>query len=375
MKNENNIFRVKDVDKETRARLGELKVHNTEIETPVFMPVGTYAAVKTVSPHELYQIGVDIILGNAYHLYLRPGVEVIRKHGGIHHFTGWGKAYLTDSGGFQIFSLSPLREITNAGIYFRSHIDGSRNFFSPEDVIDIQTEIGADIIMPLDICTRIPVTFEEAEEACSITLQWAERSKVEWEKMGKKNHLFGIVQGNAFEKLRERCAEKLVVMNFPGYAVGGLSVGEDKETMYRVLEFTTGFLPVNKPRYLMGVGSPEDILQAVIRGIDMFDSVLPTRNARNGTVFIPGGKLVLRNSQFRDDISPIQEDCDCYACKNFSRGYIRHLFNTREILGYRLATIHNLCYIQNFMAELRKAIKEKKLRKFVQSYNTGNLKI
>jgi len=373
MGEERGIFRIEQKDGATGARLGVIKVHGLDIQTPVFMPVGTYAAVKTVSPHELYDIGADIILGNTYHLFLRPGVEVICKHGGIHHFTGWDKAYLTDSGGFQIFSLSPLREITPEGIFFRSHIDGSRNFFSPEDVIDIQEQIGADIIMPLDICTRIPVNFEEAKKACTITLQWAERSKLEWEKRGKRKHLFGIVQGNVFEKLRERCALSLVDMNFPGYAVGGLSVGEDKPTMYRILDFTIGLLPEDKPRYLMGVGSPEDILQAVIRGVDMFDSVLPTRIARNGTVFIPGGKLVLRNSQFRNDTSPIQKGCDCYTCKNFSRGYIRHLFNTREILGYRLATIHNLFYIISFMKKLRDAIREKKMETLIQQYNEGRL--
>jgi len=364
-------FKLLKKAKKYNARIGRIYIRNLEIETPIFMPVGTYAAVKTLSPRELNEIGAEIILSNAYHLSQRPGSKLIRKLGGIHRFTGWNKAFLTDSGGFQIFSLSPLRKIMQSGIEFRSHIDGSKNFLSPEDVIDIEDDIGADIIMPLDICTKIPGSHKEAEEASLITLEWAKRSKERWLKNKSENSLFGILQGNAFRDLRERCAKEIVDIDFPGYAIGGLSVGEDKPTMYDILDFTSGFLPSDRPRYLMGVGAPDDIIEAVLRGVDMFDSVLPTRNARNATVFIPGGKVLLRNSENMEDDSPIQNDCSCYTCRNFSRAYLRHLFKTREILGYRLATIHNLYYIINFVSRLREAIKNDNLEKFIQMFHQG----
>ncbi len=366
-------FSVIKNDKSSNARAGLLEIRGREIETPVFMPVGTYAAVKTVSPMELKDLGAEIILSNAYHLFLRPGTRIIEKSGGIHRFTGWDRGFLTDSGGFQIFSLSSLRKIDRKGISFSSHIDGAKHFLSPEDVIDAENKIGADIIMPLDICTEIPASYEKSKEAADITIEWARRSKNEWERTNSAAALFGIVQGNQYQDLRESCALKIMDMGFPGYAIGGLSVGEEKETMYNILGILSDILPREKPRYLMGVGAPEDILEAVLNGTDMFDSVLPTRNARNGTVFIPGGKLVLKNSANREDFGPIQEDCVCYTCRNFTRAYLRHLFKTREILGYRLSSIHNLHYIINFVAKLRNSIKEGKVEKFKNKFYKGEL--
>ncbi len=365
-------FSVEKCDK-SGARAGRLNFRGFAINTPVFMPVGTYAAVKTVSPQELESAGAQIILSNAYHLHLRPGEALIKKLGGIHEFTGWKRGFLTDSGGFQIFSLSPLRKISRKGISFRSHIDGSKEFLTPEDIIHIENDIGADIIMPLDVCTAPNITHEEAAGAAEITNEWAEISKNIWERSGAQNTLFGIVQGTVFEDLREKCARLLCSLDFPGYAVGGLSVGEEHAVMYRMLQRTVQFLPEGRPRYLMGVGSPDNILESVIRGIDMFDSVLPTRNARNATVFIPGGRLLLRNSSNREDERPIQDGCSCYTCSHFSRAYIRHLFKTREILGYRLATIHNLFYLLNFVKRLREAIIDERLEAFRDSYYRGEL--
>ena len=361
-------FSVINIDKSSKARVGLLNIKGREIETPVFMPVGTYAAVKTVSPEELKALGAEIILSNAYHLFLRPGVRIIEKSGGIHRFTGWDRGFLTDSGGFQIFSLSSLRKIERKGISFNSHIDGSKHFLSPEDVIDAENKIGADIIMPLDICTEIPAFYEKSKEADDITIEWTSMSYNKREKTNSTAALFGIIQGNQFQDLRESCAIKIMDMEFPGYAIGGLSVGEEKETMYKILDFLSGIMPAEKPRYLMGVGAPEDILEAVLKGIDMFDSVLPTRNARNGTVFIPGGRLVLKNSANKEDFGPIQKDCACYTCRNFTRAYLRHLFKTREILGYRLSSIHNLHYIINFVAKLRNSIKEGTVEKFKNNF-------
>lgn len=364
-------FILHEKDHDTKARIGTLTVRGRKIETPLFMPVGTYAAVKTVSPGELEDLGAEIILSNAYHLFLRPGDETIKKLGGIHQFTGWKKGFLTDSGGFQIFSLSPLRKICRQGISFSSHIDGSKYFLTPENIIHIEQNIGADIIMPLDICTKIPTPYEDAQEAVNITIEWAERSKKEWETDSAYSTLFGIIQGNIYKDLREHCIKKIADISFSGYAIGGLSVGEEKSSMYEMLDLITDFLPDNSPRYLMGVGAPEDILEAVVRGIDMFDSVLPTRNARNGTVFIPGGRLLLRNSENREEVEPIQKDCGCYTCRNFSRAYLRHLFKTREILGYRLATIHNLFYLFNFVSKLRGAIKQGSIDTFMSEFHKG----
>lgn len=367
-------FSVQETDSRSKARAGSLTLRGREIETPIFMPVGTYAAVKAVSPQELKELGAEIILSNAYHLFLRPGEEIIKKSGGIHGFTGWDRGFLTDSGGFQIFSLSSFRKISREGIAFSSHIDGSKHFLTPEDVIGIEENIGADIIMPLDICSEIPAVYETAKEAVEITLEWAGRSKSEWERNGFPAfpaELFGIVQGNKYKDLREYCARKIVDISFPGYAIGGLSVGEDKKTMYDIIDVVTDLLPDCKPRYLMGVGAPGDILEAVTRGVDMFDSVLPTRNARNGTVFIPGSRIILKNSENREDTKPIQENCGCYTCRNFSRAYLRHLFKTREILGYRLASIHNLYYIIDFVAKLRDAVKKGTVEKFRNAFDRG----
>lgn len=355
------------------ARAGKLIVGGKVVHTPVFMPVGTYAAVKTVSPDELKEIGVQIILGNAYHLFLRPGEKIIKKLGGVHRFTGWDRVYLTDSGGFQIFSLSPLRKVDDGGVSFRSHIDGALKYLTPEDVIKIQNDIAAEIIMPLDVCTGVGIGHEDAREAARITVDWAIRSKKAWESTCSGAELFGIVQGNFYTDLREISARRIVELDFPGYAIGGLSVGEDRETTKRMIELVVSLLPEDRPRYLMGVGAPADILEAVCMGIDMFDSVLPTRNARNATVFIPGGKLLLRNSEFKEDEKPIQNNCQCYTCKNFSRAYLRHLFKTREILGYRLATIHNLYYIVHFVSELRRSIIEGKLSWFREEFKRGSV--
>jgi queuine tRNA-ribosyltransferase len=342
-----------------------------EVQTPVFMPVGTYAAVKTLSPQELREIGASIILSNAYHLFLRPGSNTIKKLGGIHRFTGWDGGFLTDSGGFQIFSLSPLRKIERRGVTFQSHLDGSHHFLTPEDVVHIENDIGADIIMPLDVCSSAVASQSEVMEAADITREWAKRAKKTWERSESNSTLFGIVQGGMFHDIRRWSAQHTVQLDFPGYAVGGLSVGEDKGTMYEVLEHTCALLPSEKPRYLMGVGAPEDILEAVIRGVDMFDSVLPTRNARNATVFVEGGKLLLRNAIHREDARPIQESCTCYTCKNFTRAYLRHLFKTREILAYRLATIHNLHFLLEFVSRLRSAIEDGSLPQFREDFYNG----
>jgi queuine tRNA-ribosyltransferase len=365
------LFSVKKSIKNRKARVGVMRIRGREIHTPIFMPVGTYAAVKAVSPEELKAIGAEIILSNAYHLFLRPGEGLIRNLGGIHQFTGWDRGFLTDSGGFQIFSLSGFRRISSEGIHFRSHIDGSAHFLSPEDVIKIEEDIGADLIMPLDIPTAIPTSYENAKDACVKTIEWARRSKERWERGHKKAALFGIVQGNIYKDLREECVSTLVDIDFPGYAIGGLSVGEDKSTMYEILDLTTGHLPYEKPRYLMGVGAPDDILEAVLRGVDMFDSVLPTRNARNATVFIPGGKLLLRNAEYKNDAQQIQQECGCYTCRHFSRAYLRHLFKTREILAYRLATIHNLFYIMSFVSKLREAIYNEQIERFIEDFKVG----
>jgi queuine tRNA-ribosyltransferase len=350
------------------ARTGVLTVHGRQVATPVFMPVGTYAAVKTLSPRELEEVGAEIILSNAYHLHLRPGEELIRNLGGIHRFTGWSRGFLTDSGGFQIFSLSSLRKVTPEGISFTSHVDGSAHFLSPEDVVEIESKIGADIIMPLDVCTSAPSSEREASEAAGITILWAQRSKAAWTRENGSASLFGIVQGNLFRHLRESCADRLVDLDLPGYAIGGLSVGEAKADMYEAIEYTARRLPEHKPRYLMGVGDPADMLEAVLRGIDMFDSVLPTRNARNASVFVRGGRLLLRNSEHRGDERPIQEGCGCYTCAHFTRAYLRHLFKTREILGYRLATIHNLSFIAQFMASLREAVRASRVEEFRKAW-------
>lgn len=358
-----------------KARLGKLHTPHGIIETPAFMPVGTKATVKTMTPEELKEIGSQIILGNTYHLYLRPGHQLIEEAGGLHKFMNWDGPILTDSGGFQVFSLGDLRKIEEKGVEFRSHIDGSKHFISPEKSIEIQNALGSDIIMAFDECTPYPSDKEYVKNSLERTTRWAERCK-DAHKNPHTQALFGILQGGMYKDLREQSAKELLDLDFPGYAIGGLSVGEPAELMNDVVEFTTPFLPKNKPRYLMGVGSPDYLFEAVIRGIDMADCVLPTRIARNGTVLTSKGKIVVRNAQYKKDFSKLDSQCDCYTCENYSRAYIRHLFNVNEILGSRLTTIHNLYFLLKLMENIREAIKEDRLmdyrEKFYKSYGYIN---
>lgn len=349
-------FSVVKQDTSCRARLGLLHTLHGTVETPVFMPVGTQAAVKTMTPEEVKEVGGRLILSNTYHLYLRPGHELIREAGGLHRFMNWDGPILTDSGGFQVFSLGPLRKISEEGVTFRSHIDGSEHFFSPEKAVEVQEALGSDIAMVFDECAPYPCTHEYALEALRRTTRWARRCKDAHRR--EDQVLFGIVQGSTFADLRRRSAQELTELDFPGYAIGGLSVGEPKELMYEMLDETVGFLPQEKPRYLMGVGSPDCLVEGVIRGIDMFDCVLPTRIARNGTVLTRNGKLVVRNAEYAHDFEPLETGCNCYACRNYSRAYIRHLLKAGEVLGIRLTTIHNLYFLQNLMKEIRDAIRE-----------------
>lgn len=350
-------------DSRTKARLGKLQTPHGVIDTPVFMPVGTQATVKTMSPEELKEIGAKIILSNTYHLFLRPGHELIAKAGGLHKFMNWDGAILTDSGGFQVFSLGDLRKITEEGVEFRSHHDGSKQFLSPEKAIEVQMALGSDIVMAFDECTPYPSTHEYAKSSAERTTRWLQRCKNTLTTTDKQA-LFGIVQGGMFEDLRKQSAKEITELDLPGYAIGGLSVGESKELMYEVLDYTVPLLPQEKPRYLMGVGSPDALIEGVMRGIDMFDCVLPTRIARNGTAMTRYGKLVIRNAEYADDFSPIDPTCDCYTCQNYSRAYIRHLIKADEIFGHRLMTIHNLQFLINLMAEIRHAIAEDRLPEY-----------
>ncbi|MEW8996827.1 MAG: tRNA guanosine(34) transglycosylase Tgt [Thermoanaerobacter sp.] len=360
-------YRLIKKDSRTNARLGILETPHGVIETPVFMPVGTQATVKAMTPEELKEIGATIILSNTYHLYLRPGHKIIEKAGGLHRFMNWDRAILTDSGGFQIFSLSSLRKIKEEGVEFRSHIDGSKHFFTPEKVIEIQNALGSDIIMSFDECAPYPADYEYVKKSMELTIKWAERGK-RAHKNTEKQALFGIVQGGTYEDLRKECAQRLVDMDFPGYSIGGLSVGEPKNVMYDIVDLTTEYLPEDKPRYLMGVGSPDDLIEGVIRGVDMFDCVLPTRIARNGTVFTSKGKLIVRDAPYAEDFSPLDEECDCYTCRNYSRAYIRHLFKANEILAARLATIHNLYFLIKLMERIREAIRQDRLLEFKKQF-------
>ena len=349
--------------KETKARLGKIVTPHGEIETPVFMPVGTRATVKTMTPEEVKDLGAKIILSNTYHLYLKPGHDLVQEAGGLHKFMNWHGPILTDSGGFQVFSLGELRKIKEEGVEFRSHIDGSKHFISPEKSIDIQNALGSDIMMCFDECVPYPADYDYAKQSMERTTRWAERCKnhhKDWDKQA----LFGIVQGGMYRDLREQSAKDLVKMDFNGYAVGGLSVGEPMELMCEVLDYTTPLLPKDKPRYLMGVGSPDYLFEAVIRGIDMADCVLPTRIARNGTAMTSQGKVVIRNGKYSRDFGPLDTECDCYICKNYSRAYIRHLFNVDEILALRLTTIHNLYFLIKLMERIRESIREDRLLEF-----------
>ena len=344
-----------------KARRGEMKLNHGVVQTPIFMPVGTYGTVKAMAPNELEEIGSQIILGNTFHLWLRPGLDVIEKHGGLHKFMGWNKPILTDSGGFQVFSLKGLRKITEEGVKFASPINGDKLFLTPEVSMQIQRVLNSDIVMVFDECTPYkindrPATEAEAAQSMRMSLRWAKRSKDEFVRLGNPNALFGIVQGGMYEHLREESLRGLVDIGFHGYAVGGLSVGEPKEEMHRIMEKIVWQLPQDKPRYLMGVGTPEDLVEGVSQGIDMFDCVMPTRNARNGWLFTRYGDLKIRNSKYKDDLRPLDPTCDCYACRNFSRAYLHHLQKVNEILGARLNTIHNLHYYLHLMQEIRDAL-------------------
>lgn len=342
--------------KQSGARLGIIHTKRGIIETPIFMPVGTQATVKTMTPEELKEIKSQIILSNTYHLYLRPGHEIIKKAGGLHQFMNWDKPILTDSGGFQVFSLGDLRKIAEEGVEFRSHLDGSKHFISPEKAIEIQNALGSDIMMAFDECAPYPADRDYVKNSLERTTRWAKRCK-EAHKNLESQSLFGIIQGGMYEDLRKQSAEELLELDFPGYAVGGLSVGEPKPLMYEVLEYTTPLMPKFKPRYLMGVGSPDALIEGVIRGIDMFDCVLPTRIARNGTAMTSHGRVIIKNAKYIEDFQALDPECSCYTCKNYSRAYLRHLFKANEILGLRLLSYHNLYFLLKLMQEIREAIR------------------
>ncbi|CUI05883.1 tRNA guanosine(34) transglycosylase Tgt [Massilia sp. CCM 8695] len=360
----------------SHARRGRLTLNHGVIETPIFMPVGTYGSVKAMSPVELKEVGSQIILGNTFHLWLRPGTEVLNKFGGLHGFMGWDKPILTDSGGFQVFSLGAMRKITEEGVKFSSPIDGSKLFLSPEISMQIQRALNSDIVMQFDECTPYeidgrPATSVEAAQSMRMSLRWAQRSMNEFTQGENPNALFGIVQGGMFENLRDESLAGLEEINFPGIAIGGLSVGEPKEDMMRMLEHVGPRLPANKPHYLMGVGTPEDLVAGVANGIDMFDCVMPTRNARNGWLFTRFGDVKIKNARYKDDQGPLDESCDCYCCKNFSRAYLHHLHRSKEILGARLNTIHNLHYYLKLMSEMRDAIDADRFHAFRLEFNAG----
>ncbi len=353
-------FQVLSQDTNGRARCGKMTTAHGEILTPVFMPVGTQGTVKTLSRDELSEVGSQIILGNTYHLYLRPGEELLRQAGGLHGFAAWPKPILTDSGGYQVFSLSALRQIHDNGVRFQSHIDGSRHEFTPESVIHTQRALGSDFMMVLDECAPYPSERDYVEKSIRLTTAWAKRCWHAWQNSegwyGHEQTLFAITQGGTYADLRQRSTEELLQLEFPGYAIGGLAVGEPKPAMLDMLELSTALLPQHKPRYLMGVGKPEDLVQAVNLGVDMFDCVIPTRNGRKGQVFTMNGPLNLRNARFKDDFTPIEAVCDCYACRTYSRAYLRHLFYAQEILAMRMASLHNIRFYHRLMASMREAI-------------------
>ena len=354
-------FSVISTDLNTKARAGYFETGHGVVETPVFMPVGTQGTVKAVNQFLLEnELKAQIVLSNTYHLYLRPGIDIIEKAGGLHKFMNWHKPILTDSGGFQIYSLSELRKLKKDGVEFRSHLDGSTHFFSPEKVIQIQRIIGSDIMMPLDECTPFPCEYDYAKRSKDLTSEWAKLNKESFVKSTSpynfQQSLFGIIQGSIYKDLRENSAKELIYLDFDGYAIGGLAVGEPVETMYETVDYTTDILPADKPRYLMGVGRPENILEAIGRGVDMFDCVMPTRNARNAYLFTNAGVLSMRNAIYKDDFNPVDYGCECYTCKNYSRAYLRHLYISKEILALELGSIHNLYFYLNLMKEARKKI-------------------
>ncbi len=373
-------FICEEKDSRTRARAGRFTTDHGEVQTPIFMPVGTIGTVKTLSPADLKENGVQIILGNTYHLFLKPGLSILQKAGGLHRFNGWSGPILTDSGGFQVYSLDDLRKIDSDGVRFKSHWDGSTHYFTPEKVVDIQRAIGSDIMMVLDQCIANPSDRETARQAHRLTVQWAQRSRERFlatdPLYGYMQYQFGIVQGGIYPDLREESVRQLMEIGFDGYAIGGLAVGESQELRNRMTELCTGILPQDKARYLMGVGTPPDILDAIERGVDMFDCVIPTRNARNGTVFTRFGKLVIRNARYKEDLRPIDEQCACYTCRTFSRAYLRHLFNVNEVLGLRLATIHNIHFFMKLVRDARQAIVEKRFlpwkKSFLDDFHNGS---
>lgn len=351
-----------------RARRGRLTFDRGTVETPAFMPVGTYGTVKGMTPEEVHDTGAEILLGNTFHLWLRPGQEVIRQHGDLHDFMNWSGPILTDSGGFQVFSLGKMRKIKEEGVYFRSPVNGDQVFLSPEVSMDIQYDLGSDIVMIFDECTAYPATEQEADVSMKLSLRWAERSRQRFDELQNPNALFGIIQGGCFEHLRDVSLDGLTKIGFDGYAIGGLAVGEPKDDMHRILEYIAPKIPEDKPRYLMGVGKPEDLVEGVRRGVDMFDCVMPTRNARNGHLFTTDGVIKIRNAKHREDTSPLDAECDCYTCKNYTRAYLYHLDKCGEILGARLNTIHNLRYYQRLMKGLRDAISAGTLDAFVDIF-------
>lgn len=354
-------------DKHTGARLGKIHTSHGVINTPIFMPVGTQATVKSMTSEDLEEMDANIILGNTYHLYLRPGQEIMEKAGGLHKFMHWDRPILTDSGGFQVFSLNDLRKITEEGVEFCSHLDGSRHFMSPEKSIDMQNTIGADIIMCFDECAPADADYEYTKKSTEMTTRWAKRCK-DAHRRPDDQALFGIVQGGMYEDLRAESVRGLTEIDFPGYSIGGLSVGESKDTMYRILDATVPLLPKDKPRYLMGVGSVDALLEGVIRGVDMFDCVLQTRIARNGTAMTSQGKVVVRNATYKEDFTPLDPECDCFVCRNYTRAYLRHLVKCNEILGARLLTYHNLYFTLKLMEKVRNAIMEDNLLAFKESF-------
>ena len=357
-------FEISKID--GHARTGNLIFDKGIVRTPAFMPVGTYGTVKSLTPSDILRSGADIVLGNTFHLMLRPGTEIIRKHGSLHNFMRWEKPILTDSGGFQVFSLGKMRKITEDGVIFKSPIDGSTVSPDPEKSMEVQRALGSDIVMIFDDCTPYPATKKQAMESMRLSLRWAERSKVAH--AGNPSALFGIIQGGMHEDLRGESLEELTAIGFDGYAIGGLSVGEPKKDMQTILNAIGPKMPQNKPRYLMGVGKPEDIIRAVQRGVDMFDCVMPTRNARNGHLFTSEGIIRIRNSVYKDDLNPLDPECDCYTCSNFSRSYLHHLEKCKEMLGPQLNTIHNLRFYQKLMSQIRGAIAEGNLDSFANNY-------
>lgn len=378
MSDSNNFFSVCHSDSTSNARTGVLHLAHGDVDTPVFMPVGTNATVKAITKDDLHEIGFQLILANTYHLYLRPGGDILEQAGGLHGFSGWDKNFLTDSGGFQVFSLAPFRKIKDEGVKFQSHIDGSSHILTPESVVQLQRQFNSDIQMQLDVCTGFDITEKQAKEALRITSDWALRAKTEWLKAkdsGYKGALFPIVQGNFFPQLRKQSAEFVTSLDLPGIAIGGLSVGEPEEIYRETLAYTTEFLPKDKPRYVMGIGTPAYILEAVENGIDMFDCVLPTRNARNGSYFTRDGSISIKNACYATDFSPVDSECNCKVCRQYSRAYLRHLFKEQEILSSILASYHNLAFLHQMLKEIREAIKQDRFASykeaFLKRYNSG----